>query len=81
MGTYERMCGLHLSLGAKHGIYGKEGFKRNSGKFHIDVMIDTTSFSIDDNVVFDGKKCLVQKRLIYTFNRLTSHRYLDILIL
>ncbi len=55
MGTFERMCGIHLSLGAKHGIYGKEGFKRNSGKFHIDVMIDTTTFDIDDRVVFaDG---------------------------
>ena len=59
MGTFERMCGLHLSLGAKHGIYAKEGMKRNSGKFHIDVMIDTTSFSIDDNIVFNGEKWLV----------------------
>jgi len=59
MGTFERMCGLHLSLGAKHGIYAKEGMKRNSGKFHIDVMIDTTSFDIDDDVVFDGEKWLV----------------------
>ena len=59
MGTFERMCGLHLSLGAKHGIYGKEGFGRNSGRFHIDVMIDTSSFSIDDTVVFDGEKWVV----------------------
>jgi len=59
MGTFERMCGLHLSLGAKHGIYAKEGMKRNSGKFHIDVMIDTTSFSIDNDIVFDGEKWLV----------------------
>ena len=59
MGTFERMCGLHLSLGAKHGIYAKEGMKRNSGKFHIDVMIDTTSFKIDDTVVYDGKKWVV----------------------
>lgn len=59
MGTFERMCGLHLSLGAKHGIYGKEGFKRNSGKFHIDVMIDTTSFTLDDTVVFNGERWVV----------------------
>lgn len=54
MGTFERMCGLHLSLGAKHGIYAKEGMKRNSGRFHIDVMIDTKCLEIDDIVVFDG---------------------------
>jgi len=59
MGTFERMCGLHLSLGAKHGIYAKEGMKRNSGKFHIDVMIDTDSFDIDNKKVFDGEKWLV----------------------
>jgi len=56
MGTFERMCGLHLSLGAKHGIYAKEGMKRNSGKFHIDVMIDTTTLDIDDTVVFSDEK-------------------------
>ena len=59
MGTFERMCGLHLSLGAKHGIYAKEGMKRNSGKFHIDVMIDTSSFDIDDTVAYDGEKWVV----------------------
>jgi len=59
MGTFERMSGLHLSLGAKHGIYAKEGMKRNSGKFHIDIMLDTSTFDIDDVVVFDGKKWVV----------------------
>jgi len=59
MGTFERMCGLHLSLGAKHGIYAKEGMKRNSGKFHIDVMLDTDTLSLDDTVVFDGEKWIV----------------------
>jgi len=59
MGTFERMCGLHLSLGAKHGIYAKEGMKRNSGKFHIDVMIDTDTFEIDDTLAFDGEKWVV----------------------
>ena len=59
MGTFERMCGIHLSLGAKHGIYGKEGFKRNSGRFHIDVMLDTNKFTIDEHLVFDGKKWMI----------------------
>jgi len=43
-GTYERMCGVHLSLGAKHGIYGKPGFKRRDGRYHVDVFVDTHSF-------------------------------------
>jgi len=54
-GTYERMCGVHLSLGAKHGMYGKPGFKRGDGKFHVDVFADTQSFTLGDEVVYrDG---------------------------
>ena len=53
-GTYERMCGVHLSLGAKHGMYGKEGFKRGDGKFHIDVFADTQTFKLDDEVIYEN---------------------------
>lgn len=54
-GTYERMCGVHLSLGAKHGIYGKPGFKRRDGRYHVDVFVDTHSFTLGNEVVYkDG---------------------------
>jgi hypothetical protein len=51
-GTYERMCGVHLSLGAKHGIYGKPGFKRRDGRYHVDVFAATHSFKLDDDIVY-----------------------------
>lgn len=51
-GTYERMCGIHFSLGAKHGIYGKPGFKRRDGKYHVDVFADTQTFTLGDEVVY-----------------------------
>lgn len=51
-GTYERMCGIHFSLGAKHGIYGKPGFKRRDGKYHVDVFADTYTFTLGDEVVY-----------------------------
>lgn len=51
-GTFERMAGVHLSLGAKHGIYGKPGFKRRDGMYHVDVFADTDTFSLDDEVVY-----------------------------
>ena len=55
IGTYERMCGVHLSLGAKHGSYGKPGFKRGDGKYHVDVFADTHSFALGDEIVYkDG---------------------------
>ncbi len=55
IGTYERMCGIHFSLGAKHGIYAKPGFKRNDGKYHVDVFADTQTFTLGNEVVYkDG---------------------------
>jgi len=53
-GTFERMAGVHLSLGAKHGIYGKPGFKRRDGMYHVDVFADTKTFSLDDEVVYQN---------------------------
>ena len=52
IGSYERMCGVHLSLGRKHGMYAKPGFKRGDGKFHIDIFVDTTTVVVDDEVLF-----------------------------
>jgi hypothetical protein len=55
IGTYERMCGVHLSLGAKHGIYGKPNFKRGDGKYHVDVFAVTESVRLGEQIVFkDG---------------------------
>jgi aminopeptidase len=52
IGTYERMCGIHLSLGAKHGIYNKPNFKRKDTKYHVDVFAITESVMLDDEVVY-----------------------------
>jgi aminopeptidase len=52
IGTYERMCGIHLSLGAKHGIYNKPNFKRKDTKYHVDVFDITESVMLDDEVVY-----------------------------
>lgn len=52
IGTYERMCGIHLSLGAKHGIYSKPMIKRKDAKYHVDVFAVTESVMLDDEVVY-----------------------------
>jgi hypothetical protein len=55
IGTYERMCGIHLSLGAKHGVYAKPGFKRKDARYHIDVFAVTDAVYLDDERVYaDG---------------------------
>lgn len=59
IGSYERMCGIHLSLGQKHTIYAKPGFPKRSSKYHVDVFVDVTQVTIDDMVVFKDGKYLV----------------------
>jgi aminopeptidase len=55
IGTFERMCGIHLSLGAKHGVYQKPQFKRKDARFHVDVFAITEAVYLDDELVYaDG---------------------------
>ncbi len=55
IGTYERMCGIHLSLGAKHGVYKKPNFRRADARHHVDVFAVTQFVYLDDKVVYrDG---------------------------
>lgn len=54
VGTYERMCGIHLSLGAKHGVYKKPNFKRGDTWHHVDVFAVSHCVYLDDSVVFQN---------------------------
>lgn len=54
IGTYERMCGIHLSLGAKHGIYNKPNFKRKDTKYHVDVFAVTNFVMLDNQIVYQN---------------------------
>lgn len=59
IGTYERMCGIHLSLGAKHGVYQKPGFKRKDARYHVDVFAVTDAVYLDDALIYkDGAWCV-----------------------
>ena len=54
VGTYERMCGIHLSLGAKHAVYKKPGFRPADTWHHVDVFVATESVWLDDQRVFSS---------------------------
>lgn len=54
IGTYERMCGIHLSLGAKHGTYKKSIIKRANTWYHVDVFAVTERVYLDDQVVYEN---------------------------
>ncbi len=53
IGSYERMCGVHLSIGRKHTIYTKEGFPKRSSRYHVDVFADVTTVTIDGECVYN----------------------------
>lgn len=54
VGTYERMCGVHLSLGAKHTVYKKANFTRNTSWHHVDVFVVSEAVYLDERDVFVG---------------------------
>ncbi|MEP7052791.1 MAG: hypothetical protein ABJB12_20650 [Pseudomonadota bacterium] len=59
IGTYERMCGIHLSLGAKHGVFAKPNFSRRHARFHVDVFAVTDAVILNGDTVFrDGHWCV-----------------------
>lgn len=49
---HERKVGVHISLGKKHGMYGKKLPKTDMQRFHIDVFIAVDSVYIGDEQVF-----------------------------
>lgn len=53
VGIYERMCGVHLSLGSKHALYPKAGFHKKKVKFHVDVFADVDAVTIDGVAVYE----------------------------
>lgn len=54
IGSCERMCGIHLSLGQKHTIYAKPGMPKRSSKYHVDVFVAVEKVTIDDAVVYEN---------------------------
>jgi aminopeptidase len=52
IGTFERMCGIHLSLGAKHGLYNKPQIRKTTARHHVDVFAVTEAVYLDEHLVY-----------------------------
>jgi aminopeptidase len=56
VGSFERMCGVHLSLGSKHHVYNKPGIRKRSARQHVDVFVLTESVRVDgEELYIDGE--------------------------
>ncbi len=57
--AFERILGLHLSLGEKHSVYKKPDITTHKTKFHVDVFPVVDRVLADGVVIFeDGKYCV-----------------------
>jgi hypothetical protein len=50
--AFERVCGVHLSLGARHGVYKKPRFNHREVRYHVDTFVATDRVLLDDRVVY-----------------------------
>lgn len=56
IGSFERMCGVHVSLGSKHAMYNKPQIRKKTAKHHVDVFAVTSRVLLDDEVIYrDGE--------------------------
>jgi hypothetical protein len=52
VGAFERVCGVHLSLGARHGVYKKAHLNHREVRYHVDSFVVTERVELDDEVVY-----------------------------
>lgn len=62
VGTLERMCGIHLSLGAKHATFEKTSIEKRLARHHVDVFVLTSSVTVDEEIVFQDGAWRVEPR-------------------
>ncbi|MDB4994695.1 MAG: hypothetical protein JWM74_2127 [Myxococcaceae bacterium] len=51
--AFERACGVHLSLGARHGSYKKPHLNHREVRYHVDTFVVTDRVWLDEELVFD----------------------------
>ena len=57
--AFERIIGIHLSLGEKHSVYKKEGISAHKARFHVDLFLQTDQVLADDQVIFEKGKYMI----------------------
>ncbi len=57
--AFERILGMHVSLGEKHTVYKKEGIRAKKTRFHVDLFLDVTAVFADGEQIFKDGEYLV----------------------
>ncbi len=53
--AFERILGMHFSLGEKHTVFKKQGITADKTRYHVDLFPIVDCVYADDAVIFDGK--------------------------
>ena len=59
IGSFERKCGVHVSLGSKHAMYNKPQIRKKTAKHHVDVFAVTDRVLLDDGVIYEDGSWVV----------------------
>jgi aminopeptidase len=54
--AFERILGMHMSLGEKHSTYKKPGIRTNKSKFHVDLFLQIDTVKGDGQMIFENGK-------------------------
>lgn len=53
--AFERVCGMHVSMGMKHDVYReKVGKDRAQQRFHVDIFPDVEKILVDGKIIFEN---------------------------
>ncbi|CAF1563525.1 unnamed protein product, partial [Didymodactylos carnosus] len=58
--AFERQHGMHISLGKKHNVSKAATIKKKETQFHINVFVDVKTITVDDTIIFDNGKYLLE---------------------
>ncbi len=54
--AFERILGLHMSLGEKHTVYKKAGITPDKTRFHVDLFLVVERVTADETIIYANKE-------------------------
>ncbi len=57
--AFERILGLHFSLGEKHTVYKKQGITPDKTRYHVDIFPVVTEVYADETLIFANGKYMI----------------------
>lgn len=53
--AFERVCGMHMSIGQKHSVYKKKDYPAHKARYHIDIFIQADLIQTNKTVIWEDE--------------------------